>query len=122
MRGQAMITVLYISILGMLIATGAVFALWNNISSATETEVGMLAHTAAESGAENALLKLIRDPTYTGESWVMDAQTVVVASVSGTTTQTILSTATRGTMSQRVIVQVHYNGGVLHIDSWNDVP
>lgn len=119
--GQALLTVIFVAVIGILITTGALYALLNNINTATLGEIGAMTHSAADSGIENALIRLIRDPTYTGETLQIDGRTVVVT-VTGTGTQTVIATATDNTITQRVAAVVRYTGGVLTIDSWSDVP
>ena len=120
--GQALLTVIFIAVIGILITTGALYALLNNINTATLEEVGVMTHSAAESGIENALIRLIRNPSYTGETMILDDNRTVVVTVTGSSSQTITATATTGLVTQRVAVVVHYNGGVLTIDSWKSIP
>lgn len=121
-KGQAMITVLFIAVIGIVITTGALYAHVNNIISSSLGELHILAHSAAESGVENALLRLIRDPTYTGETMTLSANRTAVVTVTGSTSKTITSNGAVGTVIQRVQAVVHYNGGILVIDSWGDIP
>ena len=120
--GQALLTVIFIAVIGVLITTGALYALLNNINTATLKEVGTMTHSAAESGIENALIRLIRNPSYTGETMIFDDNRTVVVTVTGTSSQTITATATMGFVTQRVSVVIHYNEGVLMIDSWKSIP
>lgn len=121
-NGQAMITVLFISIIGLIVTTGAVYALMINTSISSLDERGALAHSAAESGIENAILRLIRDPNYTGETFMIDTDRTVTVAVTGTSPQIITATASMGSITQRVQVQVAYNGGILTIQSWRNLP
>ncbi len=120
--GQALLTVIFIAVIGMFITTGALYALLNNINTATLEDVGVMTRSAAESGIENALVRLIRDPSYAGETMMLDANKTVIVSVTGSTSQTITAVATEGLITHKIAVVVHYNGGVLTIDSWNSIP
>ncbi len=117
-----MITMLYIMVIGVLVATGAVYALFNNTSVASMDELGLLAHSAAESGIENALLRLIRDPTYTGETLSFGNQRTAVITVTGASPQLITSVGTIDNVSRKVQAAVNYTNGTFTILSWADVP
>lgn len=120
--GQVLIAMLYIMVIGILITTGAVYALISNTQSTTAYEAGSLAGAAAESGIENALLRYIRNPAYTGETLVLDGGQSAVITVSTVSGVTIVSSGTYGKALKQVEVKVHYNGSTLMIDSWKDLP
>lgn len=114
---------LYIMIIGVLVTTGAVYSLISNTQSASFFESGSQAYAAAENGVENALLRLIRNPSYSGETLTMDGgQGVVITVNTASGTSVIMSSGTYGNTMKQVEVKVHYNGGVLYIDSWKDFP
>lgn len=121
-RGQAMIMMLYIMVIGVIVTTGAVYALFNNTAVASMDELGMLAHSAAESGIENALLRLIRDPTYVGETVTFDTQRSAVVTVASASPQVITSVGITGRVTRKVQTAVQYNSGILTIVSWVDIP
>lgn len=121
-QGQAMVTVLYVVVIGILVTTGAVFVLMSNSSVASIETRGLLARSAAESGAENALLKLIRDPSYSGETMQIDQNRSATVTVTGTSPQTITSIGTMGSLVRRIQITLEYNDGIRTILSWNDLP
>jgi hypothetical protein len=120
--GQAMITVLLISAISMSVITGAMYAVYNAIGLSNQSEMGLLAHSAAETGLENALIRFIRDPSYAGETIQLDDNRRVTISVGGTPKTTITATGTIGTVTQCVQAVVYYNNGVFTIESWNEIP
>lgn len=117
-----MVTVLYVVVIGLLVTTGAVFVLMSNASVVSIETQGMLARSAAESGAENALLRLIRDPFYTGETLETSENRSVSVTVAGSSPQTITAIGTMGSVVRRVEVTLMYNSGVRTILSWKDLP
>ena len=121
-KGQAMITVLFVAVIGIVVTTGALYAHVNNTVSSSLGELSILAHSAAESGVENALLRLIRDPTYTGETLTLEGGRSAIVTVTGSSQKTITSNGKAGSVTQRVGAVVHYTGGILVIDSWGDIP
>ncbi|MEK7533294.1 MAG: hypothetical protein AAB542_02560 [Patescibacteria group bacterium] len=120
--GQVLIAMLYIMVIGMLVTTGAVYALISNTQSTTIFESGALAYAAAESGTENALLRLIRDPAYTGETLAITAGQSAVITVSTVSGITITSSGTYGTAFKQIETKAHYNEDTLIIDSWKELP
>lgn len=117
-----MITMLYIMVVGMLVTTGAAYALIGNTQSTTTYELGTLAHSVAESGLENALLRLIRDPSYTGETFVINSGQTATVTVSTASGVVITSSGSVGDVVRQVEAQIHYNEGILTIDSWKELP
>lgn len=120
--GQVMITMLYVMVIGMLVTTGAAYALIGNTQATTTYELGSLARTAAESGLENAMLRLIRNPSYTGETLVIDANTRAIITVSTASGIVVTSTGSAGSAERHMEAQIHYNGDILSIDSWKELP
>lgn len=120
--GQAMITMLYIMVIGVLVTTGAVYAMVNNTSVASLDELGLMAHSAAESGIENAILRLIRDPAYVGETVTIASQQRADVSIAGVSPQIITSVGIAGGVRRKTQAAVQYTSGMLTIVSWKDVP
>lgn len=120
--GQAVVTVIFIAVIGMFIATGAIFAVANALESSSSEELGALAFQAAESGIENSVLRLMRDPSYTGETMEIDEASTATVSVTTDTGITIQSIGTAGVVSKKIIARAHYDNLVLIVDSWGENP
>lgn len=120
--GQVLIAMLYVMVIGILVTTGAIYALISNTQATTMFEAGSLAYSAAESGAENALLRLVRNPAYTGEQFSITGNQSALVTVSTGSGMTIMSTGSYGTVQKQIEVNVHYNGGELVVDSWRELP
>lgn len=121
-QGQIMITMLYVMVVGLIITTGAALAVIANTQAATAYEMSALAHSAAESGLENAVLRLIRNPSYIGETLTIDADRTAVVTVSTGSGITITSVGTFRNITRRMEAGIQYNGGILSIDRWSEVP
>jgi type II secretory pathway component PulK len=119
-KGQTLVMLLVFVMVAIAITTAATFIISSNARAVTNQSLGMATLAMAESGAEKALLQFIRDPSYTGESFTIDTATVT-ASVSGTTTVTIISTAVNGEFSKRVEVIASYSNNVLTPTSWKEI-
>ncbi len=116
-KGTALITLLFFMTIFVSVITAIVLIVLNTISAGSNLEQGTLAYYAAETGAENALLRLLRDPNYTGETMTVDQGTVVIDVSSGV----ITSTATVGNSIRKIQVQTVYNNNVLTTTSWTEI-
>jgi Tfp pilus assembly protein PilW len=123
--GQTIIALLIFMMLAILITSTSVMI--TVISSQTNNGYtsGELALQAAETGAENALLQLERDPTYAGETMNINSSTTATITVSGTTTRTITSLGTVagiGTYKRTVVVTATNTANTFTVASWVESP
>ena len=119
-RGQTLVTVLVFSVVAISVATAAV-AIMINISQGTSLVGGsVIAKQTAESGVENALLRLLRDPSYTGETLPVGDGSVEIT-VTGTSTKTITAVSSVNGYTKTVQVIADFNSGVLSVTSWKEI-
>lgn len=116
-KGQAIVTLLFIMVIAISIITAVVIVAANNLASGSSLEQGTVAYYSAEAGAENAVIRLLRDPSYTGETLNIDGATVTIQ-VSG---NTITSAAEYGNSIRKIEVQTMYNNNVLSVISWKEI-
>lgn len=124
-RGQTIIALLIFMLLSILITTTAVTITIINTTGNTQMAIGEQARQAAESGVENAMLQLERDPTYTGETMSINGTTTATITVSGTTTRTITSIGTVagiGTYKRTIIATATYANLAFTITNWVETP
>ena len=119
--GQALISLLVFVIIGVTVITVSAILIYNNVFSASAAEQGVYAYYMAESGAEEALLRLIRNPNYTGTVSVDDIPTengsVNVTVNSGT----IISTGQYNNSIRKIQVETLYNNNILTVSSWKEI-
>ena len=60
-RGQALVTLLFFVIISTIITSAAIVIILVNSTSVAKAQAGISAYYAAESGIENAFLRLLRD-------------------------------------------------------------
>lgn len=118
-KGQAMIMFISFVAIAIVVISGALINMFINTTAATRTQVSDNAYSIAESGAENALLQLLRDPTYAGETLVVGTGSAVVT-VTGTNPKTIISTGTFGTFVRKITVVASDSAGILSVTSWKE--
>ncbi len=119
-KGQALVILLFYMVIAIALTTTAVAVIVANSLSITRTEEGAHALEIAESGAENALIRLIRDTTYSGETLPMDGGTAEIT-VSGTNEKTIVSQGIVGKFRRSVEVVARFTDGVLSVLSWQEI-
>jgi hypothetical protein len=104
------------------ITTAATMMLLNSSQNATRLEVGTSALQVAESGMDNALIRLLRDPSYTGETLTVGEGTAVIT-VTGSGPYTLTSVGTVGRNVRKLQVTANYSGVQLVITPpWQEIP
>jgi hypothetical protein len=119
-RGQALITLLFFVLISLTITSGAIIIIIANSISASKLQEGALAYYTAESGMENALLRLLRDPNYTGETLTIGEATLVTT-VSGNNPKTIESVGQNGNFKRKVSAEMTYNNGYYTFSNWKEL-
>lgn len=117
--GQALVILLIFISVTVIITTVAVMLIIVTSSGASSYEQSNTAYDIAESGAENAILRLLRDPTYMGETLTVGTGTATIT-VTGSGTQTITSIGRYGTYLRKIQVVI-LSDDVETIQSWTEV-
>ena len=115
--GQALVALLVFTVVATTIATASIAIIIINSKRAQTLEQGTVARTIAENGIENALLRLLRDPNYTGETLTQAEGDAIVEVTSGTV-KTITSRAVSRGFVREIEVVVDTSGYQLKIQSW----
>jgi len=124
MKGQALITLLFFTVIGVTVTSAAVAMVLVNSLGGTKQQQGEVAYEIAQSGADNGLLRLLRDPTYTGETVMLgngSATISVTGNGSVTTPFVILSKGATGTYLREVQVTATYQNSLLAVLSRKEV-
>jgi len=119
--GQAMVMVLLISVLLISVTTMAVGMVVTNALSTSREESGQHALEIAESGVQEGILRVLRDPSVTlgGLVLTVDAGSATV-DITGSGTKIITSVGVFSDYERTVQAQVHLDAGQLVIDSWSE--
>lgn len=118
--GQTLVSLLFFTIIAMVMATAAFIMLLNNLQSLTEHSEATLALNIAESGAENALLRLVRNPFYTGEVLAIDEGQATIEVIPGAPIKITSTGKIRNTI-KKIELEIRYNMGVLNVISWKQI-
>lgn len=138
--GQALTMLLVFVVIAMTVSASAVSVIVNNTMGASKFQQGVDALTIAESGVENSLLRLLRDPNYTGTGYCtgtgctpepllqVDSGTTSTSVVANdgimcppATTLVITTTGTAGNFVRKIRVCASYTNNTLTVNSWNEV-
>lgn len=112
-KGQALITLLFFTLIAVTISSAAVIILMTNSLNTAKLQQGLIAYEIAKSGAENAKLQLLRNPAYNGEIITVGEGTadILVSSAGGTFT--IISEGNAGNFQRKVQITAAYQNYVL---------
>lgn len=123
-KGQAALTLIFFALVAMIITSAAVMAIVNNNLTQSKMEQSLKAYTAAEAGTENALLKLLRQPDYQGETFNIDQNTTVTVTlepIENTSQIIIISQGQVGQINRQIKTIIDYNDNVLQIVSTDEI-
>ncbi|MCL4338331.1 hypothetical protein M1271_01430 [Patescibacteria group bacterium] len=119
-QGQALVTLLFFVIVAITVTSAATVIILVNSLSTEKTQQSTINSVAAESGIENAILQLLRDPTYTGSTMSVGDNSVQTT-VSGSNIYTITATASAGNIRRAAQAQVQNSNNVLSVLSWKEI-
>jgi hypothetical protein len=119
-KGQTVIMLMVFMVVAVTITTAAVVLTIINSRNASRLEQGEAALSLAHSGGENAMMRLLRDPSYTGETLSLGDGSVTTT-VSGSNPKTVLSVGRFGNFSRTVQI-VATGSGFLTVSSWKEAP
>lgn len=119
-KGQALTSLLAFTAMAIIVTTGAITVSIINATAGDNFSQGNRALYAAQAGAENAVLKLLRDENYTGTIMQIDSDQVDI-SVTGSATKTINSQSAVGSFKRKVEVIGNFNNNVFTVISWKEI-
>jgi Tfp pilus assembly protein PilV len=119
--GMALVTVLIFSAIAMIVVVTGISLVTITTQSSREFLQGQEALHITESGVENALMRLLRDPTYSGEVLTVGegTATIVVDQFNGDRTITV--TGEVGSAIRQIEVQSMDESGITSVVSWKEV-
>jgi hypothetical protein len=119
-KAQTIVMLLVFMSVAFTITTASVLLSISNSQSNTRLQASNEALAVAESGMENALLRLLRGPSYTGETLpVGDGEATI--SLTGTSPVVITSVGQIGDYTKTVRVTGSFVGVIFNISSWQQI-
>lgn len=121
MKGQALITLLFFVIIAVNITAAATVIIAVNSLSGTKFQQGSVAYEIAQTGAENAKLRLLRDPNYTGETLAVgDGSATITVSKTGNS-YTLLSVGKINNFTRQIQVMADYSNNLFTVTSQKEI-
>ena len=120
-NGQTLIALLIFILVAMTITISSTAITIINLQGNASAENGEQALLNANSGIENALMILQRNPSYSGGTMIVDNGTDTIT-ISGSTFLTITSVGTAGNNQRSITADATYNSNILTVTSWSETP
>lgn len=120
--GQILTSVLVFMAFGLSVIALSATLTVINIQNTAKLAQSEQASNYAEAGAEEALLRLIRDPTYSGGSLSLSADSVIGITVTGVgDSRTVTSSATYNGFTKKVQAVVSLANNKVTLVSWKQI-
>lgn len=123
-RGQALITLLFFTVIAVTLVSAAVVMILVNSLSGTKQQQGELAYEIAQSGAEDGLITLLRNPSYVGETLPVGSGSATIT-VTGNGTSgnpyIILSKGINGIFAREIQITATYQNNLITVLSRKEV-
>ncbi len=118
--GQTLVSLLFFMIVAITITSASVIVLLVNSLSTNSFQQGNIALDIAQSGIENAMVRLLRNTNYTGETLTVGSGTATVT-VTGANPKIILSQGKVDNFLRQIQVQATNTNNIFTITSWKEI-
>ena len=119
-KGMALVTVLIFTVVAIIVITLGIMLMVIQTGSSSKVASSQEAMFVAESAMENALIRLLRDPNYSGETLTFTNGTATI-NVTGTSTKTVTVTSDVLSSNRTIEVILDEVDGVSSVSSWREV-
>lgn len=119
-KGQALVTLLIFMIIAVTVTGAAIVVIFVNSLSTGKFQQSDLAYYTAESGQENAIIQLLRDENYSGETMTIGGNTAII-SIVGENPKQITVEGYAGNFKRIIQAQVQLDNHILNITSWKEI-
>lgn len=116
-RGQTLVLLLVFMTVAITVTAAAVAVTVSSSRSASDLEISTAAYLAAESGAEEGLIRLLRNPGYTDGTLTVSDGTATITVAGGV----ITSTGQNGNAARTVQVTTVRSAGILSVTDWMEI-
>ena len=114
-----LVSILILAVI-LLIGLGIAGLMIKQVAMSKGVEDSMMAYFAAEAGANEAILALLRNPSYSGGTLSL-GDSIATITVSGNPTLTIVSSGENNGFVRKVQVTGTYSGNSFAISSWSEI-
>jgi hypothetical protein len=120
LAGHALVTLLVVITASMVMISAAVVLTIATSEASSLVLRSQQTLMVAEAGLEEALMRLLRDPNYTGGTLTLGSSTATIT-VTGSNPKTVLAIAETGAISRRVQVLVTEDMGMMVVSEWKEL-
>ncbi|MBI2036445.1 hypothetical protein HYT17_02355 [Candidatus Microgenomates bacterium] len=120
-KGQALIMVILIGIIALIAVVSAATLVISELKKNTAVSFGVSQYQTTYGALENALMRLLRNPNYTGETVILGSSTCTITVV-GSSPKTVESRCSDGKYSRKIGAQVTFTGGVMTVSGISELP
>lgn len=117
--GQALITLLVFVLIAITVSSAAIIVIYVNSIATSKFQEGTNVYVVSESGLENGILRLLRDPSYTGETVAIGSGSATIT-VSGSGPWTIRSVGRVGDFVRTTSVDASLSAGTYSFSNWKE--
>jgi hypothetical protein len=107
-------------IIAIVVTTASITLVLNSSSGTDKVYQGANSLDIAESGAETAMIKLLRNPNYTGETLTVGGGQAVIT-ITGTNPKKVISKGTLNNFTRTIQVMVDTSNNTLTATSWKEI-
>src|SRR5260221_74689 len=115
--GQALISLMFCVIIAMFLISAAIVIMIVSSESTGKLEGKEMATRVAESGIEDGLIKLLRDPTFNNETLTLP-DGVATVTVNGSV---ITSSGVSGKFNEKTEVTTSFANNIMSVVSWKEI-
>ena len=119
-KGQTLVIMLTYMIIAIVVTTASITLVLNSSSGTDKVYQGANSLDIAESGAETAMIKLLRNPNYAGETLTVGGGQAVVT-ITGTNPKKVISKGTLNNFTRTIQVMVDTSNDTLTATSWKEI-
>ncbi len=119
-KGQALVLLLTYMLVAIVVTSASIALVLNSSVGTSKLYQGANSLDIAESGAETAMIKLLRNPNYTGETISVGGGQAEIT-VTGINPKTVLSKGTINNFTRTIQVIVDTSNNTLTAVSWKEI-
>jgi len=119
--GQTLIALLIFMLVAMTVTLAAIAIAITNIHSNNSFTNGEIALQNAQSGIENALISVERNPSYSGGVMTLSSGTATIT-VSGSGTLNIVSVGSIGNFQRTITATATDSSNIVTLTNWSETP
>lgn len=121
-RGQALLVVTLIGVIALIAVVSATTLLISELKKSTVTTRGLAEYQITYGVLENALLRLLRDPNWAGETVTLGTSTCVVTVTGALSAKTIETSCTDGNYVRNITASAAFEDGIMSVSTITEVP